>query len=465
MKKYRFLPILAAALLTISAPVAHAEGEDEGETPNAIIYVNRASTDPNPSGLTWASAFRAIQQGIDAAQAAGGGEVWVAKGTYSESRPNLGRVYLRPGVALYGGFTGNETQREARDHVANRTLIDGATANDGLPANPVVVGADDALLDGFIVQGGRGVDTGGMLNNAVSPTIRNCIFRDNIVSDFGGAMRNNNGAAPAIINSIFYNNHAGIHGGAIINDSASPTIIGCTITQNFAEFRGAGIFNRTNSSPLIANCIVWGNPNEDIGNTGTSDPDIVYSNIGSNQVGTFLINADPLFRNPAVGNFALRAASPCIDRGRNTDTAEFLFVALDFNRAQRGFDGDLLGPANGDGSDYDMGALEYRGETALRFHTADTSKSYAIELSELLRIIQFYNSTGYGCAEGTEDGFTPGLAPETCTESTPHDSDYIEQDFRISLSELLRMIQYFNAPDGYRENPDSEDGFEPIIAD
>lgn len=94
-------------------------------------------------------------------------------------------------------------------------------------------------------------------------------------------------------------------------------------------------------------------------------------------------------------------------------------------------------------------------------HSADRNGDGKIDLSELLRAIQFYNAGGYHCAEtpdSTEDGYVPGLgANHSCP---PHDSDYNPQDWGINLSELLRLIQFYNAG-AYFLCPDAatEDGF------
>ena len=90
-------------------------------------------------------------------------------------------------------------------------------------------------------------------------------------------------------------------------------------------------------------------------------------------------------------------------------------------------------------------------------HSADVSQDGQISLSELLRVIQFYNSPGYSCAGETEDGYIPRDGDRTCQ---PHDSDYSPQDWSIGLSELLRLIQLYNS-DRYRIDKDSEDGFSP----
>ncbi len=95
---------------------------------------------------------------------------------------------------------------------------------------------------------------------------------------------------------------------------------------------------------------------------------------------------------------------------------------------------------------------------AAQHHTADTTPDQQISLSELLRVIQFYNSGGLHCQAGTEDGYAPGAgADHSCGE---HSSDYSPQDWSITLSELLRLIQFYNSG-GYHLCVEGEDGFGP----
>ena len=79
-------------------------------------------------------------------------------------------------------------------------------------------------------------------------------------------------------------------------------------------------------------------------------------------------------------------------------------------------------------------------------HSADQNGNNKIDLGELLRVIQFFNSNGYRCVvppETSEDGYVPGFdGDKSCR---PHGSDYNPQDWTINLSELLRLIQFFNA--------------------
>ncbi len=119
-------------------------------------------------------------------------------------------------------------------------------------------------------------------------------------------------------------------------------------------------------------------------------------------------------------------------------------------------EGEGLAEGEGEGTVEGEGATEGEGEES--YHSADQDQNWHIELSELLRVIQFFNSSGYHRFEAGEDGYAPGLAG---TEGTPHTSDYNPQDWRIELNELLRLIQFFNST-GYQPNMvTGEDGFAP----
>ncbi len=106
------------------------------------------------------------------------------------------------------------------------------------------------------------------------------------------------------------------------------------------------------------------------------------------------------------------------------------------------------------------GAGEGAAEGENPFHSADPDNNFVIGLSELLRVIQFFNSGGLHCASGTEDGYAPGPGDTSCA---PHSSDYNGQDWIITISELLRIIQFYNFG-GYHPCPQGEDGFCPGLA-
>ncbi|HPO14652.1 MAG TPA: right-handed parallel beta-helix repeat-containing protein [Candidatus Hydrogenedentes bacterium] len=118
-------------------------------------------------------------------------------------------------------------------------------------------------------------------------------------------------------------------------------------------------------------------------------------------------------------------------------------------------EGGEEGIAEGEGGE--EGGEEGEGEDG--YLTPDQDQDGFINLSELLRVIQFFNSDGFHCEAGTEDGYAPGPGDTSCA---PYDSDYNAQDWHISLSELLRVIQFFNSG-GYHYCPGegTEDGFCP----
>lgn len=91
------------------------------------------------------------------------------------------------------------------------------------------------------------------------------------------------------------------------------------------------------------------------------------------------------------------------------------------------------------------------------FHSADSSQDWRISMTELLRLVQFYHVGAYHCDPDAEDGFAPGLGDLSCGY---HDADYAPADGRISFTELLRMIQLYNAPHAaYHNKAGTEDGY------
>lgn len=100
-------------------------------------------------------------------------------------------------------------------------------------------------------------------------------------------------------------------------------------------------------------------------------------------------------------------------------------------------------------------------------HSADTGGDRTISLAELLRVIQFFNVGGYSCAANaasTEDGYIAesrsGTRDLACF---PHASDHLVANGQIDLPEVLRAIQLYNSS-RYSFCPGSgtEDGFCPL---
>lgn len=97
--------------------------------------------------------------------------------------------------------------------------------------------------------------------------------------------------------------------------------------------------------------------------------------------------------------------------------------------------------------------------SAMQYHSADLNENYMIEQNELDRVIEFYENGSYHCSSSSVDGYASGTGNTNCAK---HDSDYIVEDWSIDDSELLRLIQLYNA-DHYIVDEDGEDGFKPIF--
>jgi hypothetical protein len=245
--------LTAVALALLGAGSAAADTGD-------IFFVDLRNSSGTQDGLTWTTAFDTIQEGIDAARTRFGGEVWVARGTYDEARDaSTGSLNLRAGVDVYGGFRGTETRRSQRNPTVYPTIIDGQSALNGAPAKAVVDGANDAVLDGFTIEGGSGSAGAGLLNLSESPIIRNCLFRYNEAEEFGGAVLNLNGSSATFINCTFGANSAGASGGAVTNTASAATFIDCNFLDNTAGAAGGAMFNTPDSSVLIQGCLFYSN--------------------------------------------------------------------------------------------------------------------------------------------------------------------------------------------------------------
>ena len=259
----------------------------------------------------------------------------------------------------------------ARDPAVNVTRLDGQNL-----VYHVVVGADDAIIDGFVIENGfangMGDDTrgAGMYNGNAAPTVVDCVLSNNSAPDlaigqggavynlsgatfarcvfagnscrmggapsytdcqflsnsgvgtsFGGAV-SNNAVAVTFRNCAFYNNSA-TYGGAIFSLSAAPvTLVNCAFSANSSGTENGGGYYGNNLCPAaMTNCIFWGN-------TGGAYPDVFDDSNGSisrycdieQSTGANGFADDgsghTISADPlfvGAGDLRLQAGSPCID--------------------------------------------------------------------------------------------------------------------------------------------------------
>ncbi len=260
-------PKLHLVALTGAAIICTATPSTLGQT---IRFVN-ATAPQGGNGLTWATAFRRVQDALAVAQPSD--ELWVAQGFYTPAGPGGSRqaVFdLRPGVAVFGGFVGNETTRAERDWRLHETILSGDLNRDesmggGTSDNSYTVVTAmnvlaNAVLDGFTVRDGSGeTRSGGGVNIvSASPTVRNCLLTDN---DAGiGAAVYTNGGAPRFQNCRFLRNGrvSSTPGGGLYVDGGSPVVYGCSFVGNRGSIGGAVAVGSA-STVLMVNCVFVGN--------------------------------------------------------------------------------------------------------------------------------------------------------------------------------------------------------------
>ncbi len=296
------------------------------------VFVDISATGDN-DGTSWDDAYNHLQNGL--AAALDGDQIWVAEGVY---KPDLGfavttgsrnaSFQLKNNVSIYGGFPSGGCQLQDRNPAAYETILSGdLNGNDGVNfANNtensyhVVTGSNTdstAVLDGFVITAGNANGAypdpsgngGGMYNDSASPTLVNCIFRENSANigggmcndssnprlincilnnnfaalDDAGGMHNRGTSSPILTNCIFSKNSATDDGGGMRNGGSSckPKLTNCTFSDNSAGDTGGGIYS-WESKPTLLNCIFWGNTDSD----GSSE----FSQLNDGSINSPVIN-------------------------------------------------------------------------------------------------------------------------------------------------------------------------------
>ena len=399
-------------------------GVDEYTHVPTIWYVDGTAL-ISGDGASWDTAFNTMEDAIDNPFLKNHDEIWVKAGRYIPPPGGWGELYNQLGVGLLiekeikvcGGFPVSlpNPQWADRDWKSNETIIDARP--DPQYWNPPrqrcfyikgesyafnSVGA--AVIDGFVITGGKQYGGAGIWIEHSMATISNCVITGNRSLpggyEWGGGIRvAGDTAAVTIVNCVISGNTAE-YGGALgfltglATPQYHPRVINCTITGN----KTTGIEGYTTPGATIqyrwingarlemVNSIVWNNITEpegvelfflDDNSPPTNDPHYsiidycdVEDSTGEAWFGPGIdMDADPLFIAPGSwddngtsgddsddfwvdGSYHLQGGSPCIDAGDNS--AVPTDITEDMDGDGRVLDGDENGTAT-----VDVGADEF----------------------------------------------------------------------------------------------------------
>ncbi len=199
--------------------------------------------------------------------------------------------------------------------------------------------ADNAQMYGDTGSGGGGYVSGGVMER--------CVISGNLRAWSGGGLYVN-GSGAVVRNCLIAGNRAYGNGAGVT--LVNGFLLNCTIAGNRPNIgRGEGLYL---TGGAVRNTIIYANGRTDY----LYDADNVYQTGGTletsctypAQAGAGNIASNPLFLDPAGGDYRLAPGSPCLDAGQD----------------QAGLTDDLVGgtrPLDGDGDDVartDMGAYE-----------------------------------------------------------------------------------------------------------
>ncbi|MFT7487097.1 MAG: hypothetical protein ACI9F9_002956 [Candidatus Paceibacteria bacterium] len=218
-----------------------------------------------------------------------------------------------------------------------------------------------SFLGNSAITGGAVFYQGSSFSNAFA----HCRFEDNLSEQRGGAIAQFKGRM-MVDNCLFTGNWAtagaggGIWNGSTLGGASTKLFVtSSTFADNHAgpgasAFEGGGAFFVASSGDLeVRNTILWGNtagagpaikaftqnswqPTLDIRfcdlEGGVSALDLTNTVFSSGP----LLDLDPLFNNPGLGDYVLAPGSPCVDAGRDSDLAnDTLDIDRDGNTSER----------------------------------------------------------------------------------------------------------------------------------
>ncbi|MBN1513493.1 MAG: right-handed parallel beta-helix repeat-containing protein [Phycisphaerae bacterium] len=191
----------------------------------------------------------------------------------------------------------------------------------------------DCTITGNVANGAgsRGGAIFGM--TAEETRLTGCLIANNFAGFAGGAIAAMIQKTLSLTNCVLRGNTAvesTSYGGAVFSFSCQDlNLNNCTLSAN-AAYRGRAVAcysGITPSTVRVSNSVLWNGGSELYQNDGSVFT-VAYSDVFGGYVGVGNIAADPLFVDPAVGDYRLLSGSPCIDAGDNEAVPPGVMVDL-----------------------------------------------------------------------------------------------------------------------------------------
>jgi len=343
-------------------------------------------------------------------------------------------VFLKNAAGLYGGGLCN--CYGSHPTVVDCTFRENSCSQSGIygrgggmanrqGSNPIVSNCT------FIGNSAR-YNAGALGNfDASSPCVTRCTFRGNRADFNGGAVFNMAGSEPVFKNCIFTGNQAGGSGGAMNNYGAAVALMNCTINGNLAEWSCGGVWSGAAGEVRLDNCILWGNTDSRNSRqielaqltVDSGDVQIRYCAVqgwSGTLAGIGNIGLDPLFVDPAGGDYRLRSEGLRWDSGRG----QWMFDSVTSPCIDTGNPGYPLGNEPRTAPDdpnstaivnnrIDMGAFGGTAEASIApagwSLTADADNDSRVDWLDLARMAVSWARSGEGEMDLTRDGVVNGV--------------------------------------------------------
>ncbi|MBT3621748.1 MAG: hypothetical protein HN535_03240, partial [Flavobacteriales bacterium] len=311
--------------------------------PNACF--NTISCNFLVNNITQNTGYAVIQTAIDSSN--NGDTIIVSQGTFVENINFNGKNIVLASEFLLSGDTsyisstiidGNNNGRVVtfNSNETNSAHLIGLTVQNGYanqaPPNHngggIYFSNSSPILSNLrIINNSAGGSGPGMYVTNSNPQIDNCYIANN--GNYGGAIEFFNNCTASVTNSLIINNTGQISG-VKMNSSCNIDLINCVILNNSNSNTAVASGIYCASSTLnIVNSIIRDNESLNITlSYGTLN--ISYSNLEGGLIGIVEndpstinwgignIDVDPLFNDPANGDYRLSNFSPCIGAGLDT---------------------------------------------------------------------------------------------------------------------------------------------------